>query len=110
MTELLTQDEYEVIARDLTLPTTAFINGRFSSAKSGRTFSTVNPANGSTIAEIAACEAEDIDHAVTKAREAFEQGVWSRMPPVERKHALIRREADQAEPLRTGGDGECRER
>jgi gamma-glutamyl-gamma-aminobutyraldehyde dehydrogenase len=90
MTELLTQDEYEVIARDLTLPTTAFINGRFSSAKSGRTFSTVNPANGSTIAEIAACEAEDIDHAVTKAREAFEQGVWSRMPPVERKHALIR--------------------
>jgi len=87
---LLTQDEYRAIARDLVLPTGAFIDGGFRGAASGRTFASVNPATGETLAEIAACGAEDVDLAVVKAREAFEDGRWSRLHPSQRKEVLIR--------------------
>ena len=90
MSDLLTREEYAAIAADLELPTNAFIHGRFTPAKSGETFPTVNPANGAVLAEVAACGGDDVDRAVEKAREAFERGVWSKMHPTERKHALIR--------------------
>lgn len=89
MTELLTHDEYKAIAAGLTLPTQAFIDGAFRSAKSGGTFDTINPATGAALAQVAACGAEDVDFAVTKARDAFEEGRWSRLHPAERKEVLI---------------------
>jgi gamma-glutamyl-gamma-aminobutyraldehyde dehydrogenase len=45
----------------------------------------VNPATGEVIAKVAACDAEDVDFAVEKARDAFEDGRWSRLHPSERK-------------------------
>ncbi|WP_027256205.1 aldehyde dehydrogenase [Leisingera aquimarina] len=87
---LLTQDEYKSIAAGLALPTGAFIDGKFRPAASGNTFATVNPATGEKLAEIAACGAEDVDFAVEKAREAFDDGRWSRLHPSERKDVLIR--------------------
>ncbi|UWR78365.1 aldehyde dehydrogenase (plasmid) [Phaeobacter inhibens] len=88
--DLLTQDEYRAIAANLSLPTSAFIDGTFRPAASGQTFTTVNPATGEALAEIAACGAEDVDFAVAKARESFEDGRWSRLHPSERKDVLIR--------------------
>lgn len=90
MSDLLTRDEYESIARDLVLPTNAFIDGSFRPANSGKTFETVNPATGAKLADVAACDAEDVDFAVGKARDAFEDGRWSRLHPSERKEILIR--------------------
>ncbi|MEQ8902088.1 MAG: aldehyde dehydrogenase [Roseovarius sp.] len=87
---LLTRDEYAAIAATLDLPTGAFIDGGYRPAISGRTFATVNPATGETLAEVAACGAEDVDFAVTKARAAFDDGRWSRLPPSARKEVLIR--------------------
>lgn len=87
---LLTQDEYRAIAAGLTLPTSAFIDGGYRPAISGKTFTSVNPATGETLAEIAACGQEDVDFAVQKAREAFDDGRWSKMHPSERKDVLIR--------------------
>ncbi|MCF6431460.1 aldehyde dehydrogenase [Leisingera sp. MMG026] len=87
---LLTQDEYTSIAAGLALPTGAFIDGKFRPAASGNTFETVNPATGVKLADIAACGAEDVDFAVEKAREAFDDGRWSRLHPSERKDVLIR--------------------
>jgi gamma-glutamyl-gamma-aminobutyraldehyde dehydrogenase len=87
---LLTKDEYKAIAADLDLPTGAFINGGYRQAISGKTFETTNPATGEVLAKIAACGAEDVDLAVEKAREAFEDGRWSRLHPSERKDVLIR--------------------
>jgi len=81
MTSLLTREEYEAIARTLVLPTNAFIDGGFRPAKSGNTIVTLNPANGVKLADIAACDAEDVDFAVQKAREAFDDGRWSKMHP-----------------------------
>ncbi len=90
MADLLTHEEYQAIAKDLNLPTTAFVDGGFRPAASGKTFETVNPATGETLAEIAACGAEDVDFAVGKAREAFDDGRWSKLSPGERKDVLIR--------------------
>ncbi|MFY2825157.1 aldehyde dehydrogenase [Ruegeria sp. MALMAid1280] len=88
--DLLTQDEYKSIAAGLTLPTGAFIDGAFRPAISGETFETVNPATGDKLADIAACGAADVDFAVEKAREAFDDGRWSKLPPSDRKDVLIR--------------------
>ena len=90
MSDLLTTEEYKAIARGLTLPTQAFIDGAFRPAISGRTFDGVNPATGAVLAEVAACGVEDVDFAVQKARDAFEDGRWSRLHPAERKAVLIR--------------------
>ncbi|WP_428670233.1 aldehyde dehydrogenase [Roseibium sp.] len=90
MTDLLTRDEYKALAARLALPTNAFIDGGYRPAQSGKTFATFNPATGETLAEIAACGTEDVDFAVQKARESFEDGRWSRLPPSDRKDILIR--------------------
>lgn len=90
MSTLLTTEEYKAIAAGLTLPTGAFINGGFRSAASGMTFDTINPATGEVLAKIAACGAADVDFAVQQARDAFEDGRWSALPPAERKDVLIR--------------------
>ncbi len=76
----LTTEEYKAIAADLMLPTQAFVDGSFRPAKSGKTFDSVNPATGEVIAKVAACGAADVDFAVDKARDAFEDGRWSRPP------------------------------
>ncbi len=90
MSDLLTHEEYIAIEKSLNFPTNAFINGQFKSSKSGKIFKTKNPATGKVIANISACNSEDVDHAVVKAREAFDQGHWSKLHPSERKQALIK--------------------
>lgn len=87
---LLTKDEYAAIARDMEFPTSAYIDGSCRPAASGKTFDTVNPATGQVLAKVAACGPKDVDFAVGKARDAFEDGRWSRLHPSERKVVLIR--------------------
>ena len=90
MPDLLTASDYAAIARDLTLPTMAFIDGSFRPALSGRTFETTNPATGALLARIAACDASDVDVAVKAANVAFDDGRWHKLSPNERKHVLLR--------------------
>lgn len=90
MTDLLTREEYGAIAAGLSPATTAFVDGGFRPAKSGKTFATLNPATGETLANVAANGAEDVDFAVEKAREAFDDGRWRTRHPGERKDVLIR--------------------
>ena len=70
--------------------TQAFIDGKFVKAQSGKTFTTENPATGQPLAQIAACDAPDVDRAVKAARKAFDSGVWSRMKPADRKQVLLK--------------------
>jgi len=90
MSDLLTHEEYNAIAANLVLPTSAFIDGGFRNSTSGKTFETVNPATGVKLCDIAACTEEDVNFAVEKARESFEDGRWSKLHPSERKDVLIR--------------------
>ena len=87
--DLLTRAEYAAFAASLDLPRAPFVDGRFRKG-SGAALPTRNPATGETLAEIAACDASDVDHAVGKAREAFERGTWAALHPSERKDVLIR--------------------
>lgn len=87
--DLLTRDEYVAIATSLNFPRTAFIDGKYVKG-SGQTLKTINPATGVALAEISACNADDVDFAVSKARKAFDQGAWSRLHPSGRKDVLIR--------------------
>ncbi|GAB5447481.1 aldehyde dehydrogenase [Gymnodinialimonas sp.] len=89
MSDLLTHAEYQAIAQALDLPRTAFIDGKYR-AGSGATFETTNPATGEVLVEISGCDATDVDFAVQKARQAFEQGHWSKKHPSARKDVLIR--------------------
>jgi len=75
---------------NLEFRTKAFIDGKFVDAANGKTFMTENPAIGQALAEISACEAEDIDIAVKAARASFEKGSWSRISPDDRKKILLK--------------------
>lgn len=66
-----------------------FINGEFVEPKSGEYFSTINPATGEVLTEVAHGNTEDIDLAVSAARTAYEK-VWSKTSPRERGRYLFR--------------------
>jgi len=70
--------------------TQAFIDGKFCPSRSGKTYASINPANGKKIASISACEAADVERAVAVARKAFEDGRWSRMKPSDRKAVMLK--------------------
>ncbi|MEO9175443.1 MAG: aldehyde dehydrogenase family protein, partial [Gaiellales bacterium] len=67
-----------------TSPKRLLIGGEWVEAASGKTFETVNPATGETLAQVAWGDAEDVDRAVRVARAAFETGPWRRMTASER--------------------------
>ena len=90
MTDLLTAAEYAAIAADLSFSGNAFIDGGWRPAASGKTFATVNPATGKVLTEVAACDAADVDFAVGKARDAFDDGRWRLLAPAERKAILLK--------------------
>lgn len=90
MTDLLTLEEYQAVAADLNPASMSFVDGGFRPSVSGNTFESTNPATGELLANVAACNAEDVDFAVHKAREAFEDGRWSKLHPGERKEILIK--------------------
>ena len=82
--------DYERLAAELSLPTLAFIDGRQVPAHSGQTFTSVSARDGRPLAEVAACNAVDVDDAVSASRRAFESGVWSRRAPRDRGRVLRR--------------------
>ncbi len=82
--------EYRKIARSLTLPGWALIDGKKCPALSGETFATRNPANGEELTQVPACGAADADAAVASARAAFDSGVWSDLHPSARKAILLK--------------------
>lgn len=90
MADLLTREAYGAIAQKLVFPTQSFVDGDYRAAASGRTLSTINPATGKVLAEVAACDAADVDYAVSRARTAFEDGRWRAKHPRERKEILLR--------------------
>ncbi|XBS71469.1 aldehyde dehydrogenase [Acerihabitans sp. KWT182] len=79
-----------------TVRTQAFINGEFTDAEHKAVFDNVNPATGKRLNQVAACSANDVDKAVSGARAAFKDGVWSQLDPRERKR-ILRRFADLIE-------------
>ncbi|WP_280539046.1 aldehyde dehydrogenase [Chromohalobacter sp. 11-W] len=80
----------ERLSVEKSLEARAYIDDTFVDAVSGETFTTLNPATGETLAEVASCDAADAEAAVAVARRVFESGEWSRASPGERKAAMLR--------------------
>lgn len=68
----------------------ALINGERKDASDGATFASYSPIDGSHLADIASCTAQDVDEAVASARKAFNDGSWSRIGAAARKEVLLR--------------------
>jgi aldehyde dehydrogenase (NAD+) len=98
-------------ARPQIRQTELFIGGRWRPARSGRTFSTIDPATEEVIAEVAEGDAADVDDAVRAARAAFDDGPWPRMDARERGRLmhrlcdLIEREIDELAALESLDNG-----
>lgn len=61
-----------------------FIGGDFVSSSDNNTFQTLNPANNEVLAVVHEASEEDVDSAVQAAKDAFENGLWSTITPLER--------------------------
>jgi len=66
-----------------------FVGGEFVEPRSGRWLTTIDPSTEESLAEVAEAGAEDVELAVTTAREAHDQ-TWGRMPGRERAKYLYR--------------------
>ena len=89
MSKLLTHEEYTSLGASLDFPQSPFIDGKYYKG-SGELMTAINPSTGMEITSITSASDEDVDLAVEKAREAFDQGRWCRLHPSERKNILIR--------------------
>lgn len=70
-----------------------FINGEMVSSERGETMTTVNPATGEVVAEVAKASTVDVDRAIAAARDAFENGKWKKYP-VGRRAKVMHKIAD----------------
>ena len=71
-------------------PTKLLINNRWVDSASGKTFSTINPATGEEICQVAEADAADVDKAVSAARAAFQRTLAHKMSAAERGKLLNR--------------------
>ena len=68
----------------------AVIHGRRVEAADGEVFDKHSPIDGRRLGAVARGRQADVDAAVAAARQAFEEGRWSRQPPAARKRVLQR--------------------
>ncbi len=85
-----TQQQWIEQRNALNIEQRAFLNGEYTAAVDGKTLEVVNPATDEIIANIARCQAADVDCAVDYARQAFKQGEWSQIAPAARKDVLLK--------------------
>ena len=69
----------------LIYPSDLFINGNYQKSISEKFFDNISPIDGKIINQISFAHQEDIDKAVRSAKEVFQRGYWSNLPPGQRK-------------------------
>jgi aldehyde dehydrogenase (NAD+) len=101
----------ETVRRPKIQQTQCFIGGKWIPSASGKTFETIHPATEEVICEVAEGDKEDVDAAVDAAREAFDNGPWSKMDARDRGQLiwklaeLIEEEADDLAAIETLDNG-----
>lgn len=70
--------------------TRLYIDGAFGAPSEGRSFAAIDTATERAFLQIAAGQAEAVDHAVKAARAAFDDGRWSGLSVPERAAVLWR--------------------
>jgi len=82
--------DWHARAKSVRLPNRPFIDGQYVDSVSEETFPCVYPGDGWLLTQVASCNEADVDKAVRSARKAFDDGVWSRMAPADRRRVLLR--------------------
>ena len=90
MANLLSKKEYRAIASKIKFPVEPFIDGKFQKSKAGRLMETINPATGSVLTNVTACDEDDVNFAVEVSRRAFNSGEWACKHPSGRKAVLLK--------------------
>ena|SRR5690554_5306569 len=69
-----------------------FINNQWRKSESGKSFSTFNPATDETISQVAEATVNDVNAAVTAAREAFDNPTseWRMSRPRDRQNLMLK--------------------
>jgi aminomuconate-semialdehyde/2-hydroxymuconate-6-semialdehyde dehydrogenase len=67
-----------------------FIDGEYVDALSGDTFESINPATNERLALVANGSEQDAKRAIQSAKNAYDSGVWSKMPVEERSEILCK--------------------
>ncbi|HHT0606296.1 TPA: aldehyde dehydrogenase family protein, partial [Legionella anisa] len=67
-----------------------YIDGKFTSAKSGATRDITDPANGELIAKVPESSKEDVVIAIKAARRAFDEGDWRKTSALDRSKLLFK--------------------
>lgn len=76
--------------KELKIETRAFINGRYTDAMSGELIRKKASYDGSDLPPVASCGEDDVNRAVSAAKKAYEDGVWRRNSPAEKKEIILR--------------------
>ena len=74
----------------LNFPSELFINGNYQKSVSKKSFDNISPIDGKIINKISFAQQDDIDKAVSSAKEVFQKGYWSNLPPGQRKKILLK--------------------
>lgn len=82
--------QWQAKAKEINFITQAFINGQFTDSMSGETFVAISPRDNQPLCQISACDQQDVELAVSHAKQAFSSGVWSQISPRQRKKVLLK--------------------
>jgi len=82
--------EWHSYAASLVIDGRALIDGKRVDATNGGVFDSLSPIDGRKLADVARCQAADVNRAVSASRAAFEDRRWAGMSPGDRKRTLIR--------------------
>ena len=86
----LTHQNIKKTKSNLNYPSELFINGKYQKSISEKSFDNISPIDGNVINKVFLAQQEDVDLAVSKARETFNKGHWSNLPPGQRKKILLK--------------------
>ena len=86
----LSSEKIEKVRSNLNFPSEIFIAGKYQESITQKVFDNISPINGKKINNVSFAQKEDVDTAVSKAREVFNKGYWSNLPPAQRKKILLK--------------------
>jgi betaine-aldehyde dehydrogenase len=66
------------------------IDGEWVDSSSGQSIDVRDPSTGKVFEKVPSASTEDVHRAVDAARDAFDRGVWSKAPPVDRANVLLK--------------------
>jgi acyl-CoA reductase-like NAD-dependent aldehyde dehydrogenase len=78
------------VKNNLNYPSELFINGKYQKSISEIYFDNTSPIDGKKINKVSFAQENDVNLAVSKAREIFNKGYWSNLPPGNRKKILLK--------------------